>query len=155
MKYSYHLLQYLLIVIIVVTGCTQEIPGTSSPNNKSDSANLDVRLSQAVSTKIDKGLSYEARLGKYYYEKYCSVCHGLEGKGDGFNAFNLDPKPRNFTDSLYMNALSDARLFEVISQGGRGVNKSILMPSWSGRMSKEEIEFTISYVRSFPAKYGE
>ncbi|MCH8028240.1 MAG: hypothetical protein IID63_08985, partial [candidate division Zixibacteria bacterium] len=26
---------------------------------------------------------------KRLYLHYCSVCHGAEGKGDGFNAYNL------------------------------------------------------------------
>ena len=79
--------------------------------------------------------------------KYCAVCHGEEGKGDGFNAFNLETKPRDFTDARYMNALSDARLLETVSQGGKGVNKSVLMPSWGGRLSKSEQEYIIAYIR--------
>ncbi|MFQ5799736.1 MAG: c-type cytochrome [Bacteroidota bacterium] len=94
-------------------------------------------------------VSYEQRQGRYLYMKYCAVCHGEQGEGDGFNSFNLDPKPRDFTDADYMNALSDARLAETISQGGRGVSRSVLMPSWGGRLSKEEIEFLVSYLRLF------
>jgi mono/diheme cytochrome c family protein len=94
-----------------------------------------------------QSLSYEQRQGKYLYAKYCAVCHGTEGKGDGFNAFNLDPKPRDFTDSPYMNALSDARLLETISQGGRGVNKSVLMPSWGGRLTNIERTYVVAFIR--------
>ena len=94
-------------------------------------------------------LTYEQRQGKYLYTKYCSVCHGDEGKGDGFNAFNLDPKPRDFTDAKYMNLLDDQRLAETITFGGRGVNRSPLMPSWGGRLNKDQIQFLIAYVRTF------
>jgi mono/diheme cytochrome c family protein len=93
--------------------------------------------------------SYEQRQGKDLYIKYCAICHGKEGTGDGFNAFNLDPRPRNFTDATYMDALSDNRLVETISQGGRGVNRSLLMPSWGGRLNRQEIEYVVSFVRSF------
>ncbi|HLF19543.1 MAG TPA: cytochrome c, partial [Bacteroidota bacterium] len=72
-----------------------------------------------------------------------------EGRGDGFNAFNLDPKPRDFTDARSMNALTDERLLETISQGGRGVNKSILMPSWGGRLSAIERTYVAAFVRHF------
>ena len=94
-----------------------------------------------------QSLSYEQRQGKHLYAKYCAVCHGTEGTGDGFNAFNLDPKPRDFTDSLTMSALSDARLLEIISQGGRGVNKSVLMPSWGGRLSNIERVYIVAFIR--------
>jgi len=80
--------------------------------------------------------------------RYCAVCHGEEGKGDGFNAFNLDPKPRDLTDSTYMKALSDLRLTETIVEGGRGVNKSPLMPSWGATLSKDEIQYLLHYVRT-------
>lgn len=98
-----------------------------------------------------QSLSYEERQGRHLYLKYCAVCHGEEGRGDGFNAFTLDPKPRNFTDAHYMNALSDARLLETMSQGGRGVNKAPLMPSWGGRLSQSEQAFVLTYIRRFTA----
>lgn len=104
---------------------------------------------QAVSANKNNLLTYEERQGKQIYMKYCAVCHGEEGKGDGFNAYNLDPKPRNFTDTIYMNVLSDIRLLETIREGGRGVNKSPLMPSWGGRLKGEEIEYVMAYVHSF------
>ena len=96
-----------------------------------------------------QSLSYEQRQGKHLYGKYCTVCHGTEGKGDGFNAFNLDPKPRDFTDARYMNALSDERLLETIGQGGRGVNKSVLMPSWGGRLTNIERTYVAAFIRHF------
>ena len=55
------------------------------------------------------------------HAKYCAVCHGKEGKGDGFNAFNLDPRRRDFSDSAYMAALSDDQIVQTITGGGRSV----------------------------------
>jgi len=94
-----------------------------------------------------KSLTYEERQGKQLYNKYCAVCHGSEGKGDGFNAFNLEPRPRDFTDLKYMNALSDARLVETIMRGGRGVNHSPLMPTWGGRLNDGDAAYIVSFVR--------
>ncbi len=113
---------------------------------KADSA---AQLAQA---SPEMKLTYEERQGKTLYSKYCSVCHGDDGKGDGFNSFNLDPKPRDFTDAKYMSALSNGRLLQTISEGGRGVNKSPLMPSWGGRMDKMEIQYVIAYIRTFAAQ---
>lgn len=98
-------------------------------------------------------LMYAPRVGKVLYTKYCSVCHGDDGTGNGFNAYNLDPKPRDFTDTTLMNAINDQHLIEVTSKGGRGVNRSVLMPSWEGRMTPLEISYVVAYIRTF-AKHG-
>lgn len=105
-------------------------------------------LQQVEAAAESRVISYEQRQGRHLYLKYCSVCHGEEGNGDGFNAFNLNPKPRDFTDAAYMDALSDVRVAEAINEGGRGVNQSPLMPSWGGRMNKKEIAYVVEYIRS-------
>ena len=92
-------------------------------------------------------LTYEQQQGKILYTKYCATCHGNQGKGDGFNAYNLDPKPRDFTDPRAMAGIDDATLLATIMVGGKGVNKSPLMPAWGGRMNKLDIEYVIEYVK--------
>jgi mono/diheme cytochrome c family protein len=114
---------------------------------KNDSTIVADSASTPSPMQVIKTLTYEQREGKFLYTKYCLVCHGTEGKGDGFNAFNLDPKPKDFTEKQYMQALTDEKLIETVSQGGRGVNKSPLMPSWGGRLTKQEIEYLVAYVR--------
>ena len=37
--------------------------------------------------------------GKELFMNYCIHCHGASGIGDGFNAGNVDPGPRDLTDS--------------------------------------------------------
>lgn len=84
--------------------------------------------------------------GKKIFGKYCSICHGLEGRGDGFNAYNLDPKPRNFSDSSYRARLDSALIVETITSGGASVGHSALMPGWSGTLSKADITNVSYYV---------
>lgn len=122
--------------------CSDNNSSSQKQTTKSDTSNTIIQ----GTTKL---LTYEERQGKHLYVKYCAVCHGEEGKGDGFNAFNLYTKPRDFTDANYMDALSNERLIETINQGGRGVNRSPLMPSWGGRLSRDEIEYIVAYVRRF------
>ncbi len=92
-------------------------------------------------------LTYAQKRGKRLYNKYCAICHGLEGKGDGFNAYNLDPKPKDITGNGYLAAVTDAWLVEAISQGGRGVKRSVLMPSYENTLSKNQIEDIVAYLR--------
>lgn len=130
------------VVVFYLTGCGQ---GESS--DEQSESKKDTLATASQDLVVSKPLTYEQRQGKDLYRKYCAVCHGEQGKGDGFNAFNLNPKPRDFTDAKYMNALSDARLLETINEGGRGVNRSPLMPSWGGRLTKSEQEYLVAFLR--------
>lgn len=138
-------------IFVMVLTCTVLFAGCSNKNQKPAGVAAVSSADSTVQSDSVKNsmLTYEQRQGKYLYTKYCMVCHGDEGKGDGFNAFNLDPKPRDFTDAKYMNVLDDQRLAETITFGGRGVNRSPLMPSWGGRLNKDQIQFLIAYVRTF------
>ncbi len=124
-------------------------PGSHSPkgSNPNDSVSV-VDTAAAQSSSAETAiLTYEQQQGKILYTKYCSVCHGDQGKGDGFNAYNLDPKPRDFTDPRAMAGIDDATLLATITEGGKGVNKSPLMPAWGGRMNKLETGYVIEYVK--------
>ena len=92
--------------------------------------------------------SYELRLGRATFQHYCQTCHGETGAGDGFNAFNLDPHPRDLSDPAFQKKKTDADLADVVERGGAGVGLSSLMPPWGKTLSREQVEQTILYVRS-------
>jgi len=96
--------------------------------------------------------SYELRLGRATFEHYCQTCHGETGAGDGFNAFNLDPHPRDISDPAFQKKKTDAELADAIQRGGAGVGLSSLMPPWGRTLSREEIDHTILYIRSLRKK---
>ena len=139
----------LLFLAFLSTDCTRRHVDDKNHAATKDSSSVIDTISQIVSARSPLSLTYEQRQGRFLYTKFCSICHGTEGKGDGFNSFSLDPKPRNFTDEQYMNALSDPRLIETVTQGGRGVNRSSFMPSWGGRLNKREVEYVVAYIRTF------
>jgi cytochrome c oxidase cbb3-type subunit III len=139
-----------ILLALVCAACSKHAPGTPQSTGATDSTKAaDTSASMAQSMPAVKELTYEQREGKFSYTKYCAICHGAEGKGDGFNAFNLTPKPKDFTDKQYMQALTDTKLSETISRGGISVNKSVSMPAWGGRLTKLEIGYVSAYVRSF------
>jgi mono/diheme cytochrome c family protein len=92
--------------------------------------------------------TYVERSGRQLFSQYCAVCHGIEGRGDGFNAYNLEPRPTDLADSTYMNVISDQALREVITQGGRGSNKSVLMPAYGQTLTSQEIEWLVAFIRT-------
>lgn len=88
--------------------------------------------------------------GKAVYQQYCRICHGDEGRGDGFNASRLDPPPRDFTDRAFWAATSEERVTYAISEGGRSVGKSVLMPRWRPTLSRQQVQDVIVFIRSLP-----
>jgi mono/diheme cytochrome c family protein len=131
------------------TSVTQQLvkKDTTKPSvsiKKEAVKNQEIKKDTVIAANL---LSYEQKQGKYIFVKYCSVCHGETGKGNGFNAYNLNPKPKSFTDSNYISTYSDERLSESIIKGGRGVNKSPLMPSWVNTLNKDELIYVVKYVR--------
>jgi len=107
--------------------------------------------SSPFSARVRYTLSYPARRGKNLYLHYCAVCHGTAGKGDGFNAWNLQPRPRDLTDAKYMGALSDARISETIREGGMGVRKSPGMPAWGNTFTDRQVNEIVRYIRTLSA----
>ena len=95
-------------------------------------------------------LPYEARLGRVTFTHYCQTCHGESGAGDGFNAFNLDPHPRDLSDPEFQKKKSDAELVDAIQRGGAGVGLSALMPPWGHTLSARQIDELVLYLRTLP-----
>ena len=60
--------------------------------------------------------------GKKIFNYYCAHCHGEKGYGDGYNSVNVDPRPRDLTDSLepYMAESSNEILIHSITHGAFG-----------------------------------
>lgn len=93
-------------------------------------------------------LGYELRLGRATFRHYCSTCHGETGAGDGFNAFNVDPHPRDLSDPTFQKAKSDADLADTVRRGGAGVGLSPLMPPWGKTLTADQIDQVVQYVRT-------
>lgn len=139
MKRIKHVISITILSLIFIIAC----------NSKSDK-----ELTPKVSDEINgnafdawKELNYSERQGKFLFDKYCTVCHGKRGEGDGFNSYNLNPKPKNLQDSIYINKVSDTFLNQIISSGGKGVNMSSQMPYYKYLLDETEIKNIISYIR--------
>ena len=75
------------------------------------------------------------------YAKYCVSCHGRDGRSRTAKAKRNHA--RNLADLEWQNRVSDERIFNSIMNGkGR-------MPEYSKKLSEQEIEALVSYVRAF------
>ena len=80
--------------------------------------------------------------GKAVYERHCQSCHGLTGRGDGPSATALKVPPANF--QRFQSFLkSDEELLRTIEHG------IVFSPmhSWRGRLTDEEMQDVVSYIR--------
>lgn len=146
---SLDLIIELIITLLVTTsfGCSKlgHFPETTADSTRT--------FREIVDVLPVKGLTKESYAGKFIYVKYCVVCHGAEGDGKGFDAFNLQSsfavQPANFTDSTFMTSVSDEMVTKVITEGGKSINKSQYMPPWGETLTREEIENVVAYIKMF------
>jgi len=88
-----------------------------------------------------------AESGKPHYKKYCSGCHGKDGRG---GAHTFMPHIGKLTKKGYIELLPDDYLYLIIAEGGEAVGKNSYMPAWKKTLSEEQIKDVIAYIRSMP-----
>jgi mono/diheme cytochrome c family protein len=85
-----------------------------------------------------------------FFTQRCVTCHGADGTGSGPAAANLNPKPRNYTDSAWQASVKDDDLRKVIVKGGAAVGKSALMPPNPDLEAKPAVvDGLVAKIRSF------
>jgi len=78
--------------------------------------------------------------GKFLYETYCLVCHGVQGKGDGPISDKI-PTPPSYTSELVL-AFAPGRIYHVITMGTKK------MPSYAAQLSSDERWKVVAYVHT-------
>lgn len=91
-------------------------------------------LSTPAASSHIGNLTGDAHAAKEPYRRYCMVCHGEMGDGNGESAQWLDPKPRDFTAGVFKcrstptgTLPTDEDLYNTIA---RGLDRSN-MPPWN------------------------
>jgi mono/diheme cytochrome c family protein len=75
------------------------------------------------------------------FRKSCSVCHGDRGNGRGRASVNLNPQPRDFTQTP---DLTRDRMITSVTYGRPG---TAMMP-WKTRYTAQQIEAVVDYIRN-------
>ncbi len=108
--------------------------------------------------KKPSGVASDLDAGKHIYEKRCSHCHGIEGRGDGVAADRFRPRPANFARAKYKYASTekdelptDEDLLKTVSKGLPGTG----MPAWESVLSEKERMQVVQYIKAFSDKFAE
>ena len=144
----FHMRLIVFLFVISLISC-HELPQPGKAIQKERDSLTTAKADSLIRNDPWMRYTYTERQGKQLFEQYCAVCHGQSGEGDGFNAYNLNPRPHSLSDSTYMKALSIETLTETISFGGKGVNKSVLMPAYQNTLSKTQISNVVVYIETF------
>ncbi|MBC8069533.1 MAG: c-type cytochrome [Deltaproteobacteria bacterium] len=84
------------------------------------------------------------------WDTKCSTCHGKEGRGDGEAGLVLNPRPRNFENSMWQSQADDAKLKKTIIEGGAAVGLSANMSANPELADKPEVvDELVKKIRSF------
>lgn len=84
----------------------------------------------------------DPEIGQQLYQKYCKVCHGVEGDGDGIMTNLMGITPMDHTNPNETNRLDNEELIKSILDG-----RGRFMPAWRGILSQTDIEALVSYIR--------
>jgi len=84
----------------------------------------------------------DPKIGLELYQKYCKVCHGADGDGDGVMINLLGNAPMDFTNPNETSSLSNEQILKSILDG-----KGRFMPAWRSIITQGEIESLVSYIR--------
>lgn len=135
----------LLAAASVLPGCGPRRTGRSEP------ARAD---SSFAALTYQRGRSPEAlslARGRVVYDRYCAICHGETGGGDGFNAYNVkaafDVSPTAFTDSVIFQALREDTALAAIRDGGPAVGRSPAMPPWGRTLTAGEVSDVWQHIK--------
>ncbi|MCU7843733.1 MAG: c-type cytochrome [Candidatus Thiodiazotropha sp. (ex Monitilora ramsayi)] len=86
----------------------------------------------------------DPRIGEQVYRDNCVACHGRLGKGDGILTTVMKMNAADHTSSMEMNKHPNSQLIEIVTNGTPGKS---LMPGWKEKLSSDEIEGVVAYIR--------
>ena len=82
--------------------------------------------------------------GAAVFSKYCALCHGAGGVGDGRAASLQKVPPANLTISTRGRSYK----MQVVREGGAALGRSSSMPAWRDVLTDAEITDVVEYVQT-------
>ena len=137
---------FCLLFVVAVSSC-----------GKSDKLNDDENKPAATATPAAE-VAFDVAMtpdnivkGDSLYQHTCAPCHGPRGKGDGPASVALNPKPRDHSNGVYMDKLTNRHIHDVIHDGGAAFG----YPTMPGQpqLTDEQIAQAIAFVRTLSTTY--
>jgi mono/diheme cytochrome c family protein len=101
---------------------------------------------------VGAGAGHELALGGEAYLAQCSVCHGIEGKGDGPLAASIDaehhPRPASFTAEM-MRTLGRRGVLQALG-GETHLRSGAAMPLWGPHLGRDWMNRIAGFVVDLP-----
>lgn len=86
--------------------------------------------------------------GQELYARYCAVCHGRGGAGDGPAAAAMDPRPADFLDLEHSAIYSPGEKYWLIGNGSGETG----MPAFARQLGPEERWDVVNFILSLQEK---
>jgi mono/diheme cytochrome c family protein len=97
----------------------------------------------ASTHEVRPGATPVAR-GAAVFSKYCALCHGSSGAGDGRAASVQKVAPADLT----VSTRSPGYKLQIVRDGGAELGRSSSMPAWRDVLSDAEIADVVEYVET-------
>ncbi|MBF0339328.1 MAG: c-type cytochrome [Magnetococcales bacterium] len=129
----------------VITSIRDGRPGTAMPAWKETISAIQIdALSDFIRERLmPSAIGKDHSVGQQIFARHCSVCHGDRGDTAVWARSGLTPAPRNFTTDEARKELTRDRMIFSVRYG----RSETAMPAWNERLSKEEIQSTVDYIR--------
>lgn len=85
--------------------------------------------------------------GADVFKRYCVLCHGAKGDGNGPAARLQTPRPAN----LLLSKQNDQYKELIIRRGGAALGRSAGMPPWGDELDEHQIRGLLNYLRRLRA----
>jgi mono/diheme cytochrome c family protein len=82
--------------------------------------------------------------GADVYSRYCALCHGAGGAGDGRAAPMQKVPPADLTVSVRSRSYK----LQIVREGGAALGRSSGMPAWRDALTDAEITDVVEYVET-------
>jgi mono/diheme cytochrome c family protein len=115
---------------------------------------LILSLTLALLTALTNAIAGEdsVKRGAEIFLANCARCHGKEAKGNGPDLVKLQSavSPDDWTDKESNQELTDSFIVAMITKGGKANGKSRIMPSFGAKLSNQQVQDLLAFIRSLP-----